>query len=163
MGIWDRLTGNMAPTYDESALEGAGAIASWQGSILRGPFATYGGRLVLTEKALLFSPLDLKGTIQAIKIVLEAVELPGEQVITQIVDSAQKAPLSIALNNIGSLEQTGAARLLTPPSAQLITRVGSVHNFGVLAGIGFPNKSKENDVAMADFLQQVRSRVPATV
>jgi hypothetical protein len=151
----------MAPNYDESALAGQGVIASWQASELRGPFTATGGRLVLTERALIFSPLDLEGTLRVIKLVLETVELPGEQVLTQLAEGARKAPLTIALNNVASLEQTGGARLLTPPRLRLVTKVGSVFNFGVLAGIGFPNASKENEVAMADLLRQVGAQIPA--
>ena len=151
----------MAPTYDESALAGTGVIASWQASILRGSFASFGGRLVLTDKALIFSPLDLEGTLQVINLVLKAVELPGEQVISELASSAKKAPISIALNNIASLELTGGSRLLTPPSVRLTTKVGSVYDFGVLAGIGFPNLSTKNEAAAADLLHQVHAHIPA--
>ena len=160
MGLWGWLSGTSQPEYDESAIAGAGVIASWQAT-KRGTLKAPGGRLVLTDRALIFSPLDMEGTKQAIDLVLSIAQLPAETVLSQLAAGSQQAPLSIALNNIASVEQTGHARAMSPPTVKLVTRVGSVHHFGVMAGFLFPNASKENDAATADFLQKIASYVPA--
>jgi hypothetical protein len=115
---------------------------------------------VLTDRALVFSPLDLEGTKQLLDLVFAAVQLPGEQVLSQLAGT-KSAPVVIALTNIARAERSGAARLLSPPSVRVTTKAGSVHEFGVLAGFMYPNASKENEVALEDFLSCLNGALPA--
>jgi hypothetical protein len=153
MSIWDRFGGQMRWTYEEPDLTGQDFIGTWPASAadLQGA-----GRLLLTDKAITFCPADLEQTKKLLSVLTSAVEIPGSDVLAKAADLGRDSLLVIPLANIASAEQVSQPRVFKAPKVRITTKVGSAHEFGVLAGTGYPNIHPRNNEAVADLLAKLQ-------
>jgi len=148
-------------TYLEPDLTGQGVVGVWAAGERSGAISISGGRLVLTRHALIFCPMDLTQARQVVDLVVGAGGIPGGDLLSKLAAFGRDSVLAIPLANIASVEQTTAAKLFHPPTVRLTTKVGSTYEFGVLAGPGYPNLSRENNQAVSDLLTKLRPLIPA--
>lgn len=159
MGLVDRLIGGMKWTYLEPDLSGQGIVGTWPAGERKLGVSATGGRLVLTDQALIFCPLDLEQTKKVLSVVMKATRVPGAGLAEKLMGLSRDSVLVIPLDEIESVKQVGAAKLVSPPSFELRTRSGSVHDFGVLAATLSPNFSARNNDALADLLFKLTPRI----
>ncbi len=140
-------------TYVEPDLTGEDFIGTWPAtaSDLQG-----GGRLLLTEKALTFCPADLGQTKKLLGILTSVAQVPGSDAIADLAGLSRDSLLVVPLANITSVRQVSEPRLFKAPKVRVTTKIGSAHEFGVLAGVGYPNVSAKNNEAVADLLAKLQ-------
>lgn len=155
------FSGSMKWTYLEPDLTGQGVLGVYAAAERRGGISLSGGRLVLTNQALIFCPMDLAQAKKAVDLVITAGQIPGGDLISKFASLGRDSVLAVPLANIATVEQTSTARVASPPSICVTTKVGSKYDFGVLAGPGYPNLAPKNNEAVADLLAKLRPLLTA--
>lgn len=156
MALWNFLEKGSKWTYLEPDLTGQGILGVWPAGERSGVITTTGGRLVLTEQALIFCPMDLSQSQKVLDLVIQIAQVPGADRIPKLSALSRDAVLVLPLGNIASAQQMNRAQLFKPPTVRIATKVGSSYDFGILAGTLHPNISPKNNDAVADFLAKLQ-------
>jgi hypothetical protein len=150
MSIWDAFGRSMSWDFEEPDLTGHGILGVYAAGERSGAITIKGGRLVLTDKALIYCPMDLTEARKVVDLIFTAGQIPGGDVVSKFASLGRDDVLAMPLANIASVEQTSQPRLLSPPSIRVATKVGSNYDFSVLAGQGYPSAHPKNNAAIAD-------------
>ena len=118
-----------------------------------------GGDLVLTDRRLLFTPLNVKDVAPLLSYGLKAAGVPSVAVALVGRVQSQIRPGATELAEVTSVTSGRSAGLLHPPTLLVNRADGESIEFGVLASRTTPNFSGANERARDDFLAQLEAVV----
>ena len=143
--------------------EGEKEVLRVVGSRRPGGLTSVGGDLVLTNKRLLFTPLNTGDVSKLLSFALEKAGVDGKIVglVGRVQDMiGEAAPIGPgALTGIASVESGSNGSLLKPPTLIVTGTDGSTVEVGVLASRRSMNGSPDNVSARDRFLQAVRQQL----
>lgn len=146
------------PHYTPSPVELRDVIGPWTAAKTRGGLAFAGGQVVLTPEYLVFTPWDMDQTRAWLVKGLSKAGFPYAGQIDQLITASKLLePVAIPLNTITSVQPLNAARLFKPPTIRLQLQDGRHFDLGVLKLPTTPSGSKDNNVAMQDFIGKLQS------
>lgn len=128
-----------------------------------GGLRSVGGDLVLTNKRLIFTPLNVKDIGSLLAFGLSKAGAPElvsglpEKLVKYVGDAAVIGPG--ALSGIRSAEAGSEPKLLKPPTLIITGEDGTRAEVGVLAGRMAMNLAKENAVARDEFLTEIKDAI----
>lgn len=150
MGLMENLSGliggrgkSVTPVALEAGeKEVARAVAC---TLKGGGRAWVGGDLVVTNRRVLFAPLDVKDVAALLSYGLKKAGAPGGA--TGVVGwiGGQVEPSSTDVSDIVSATRGRSAGLLNPPTVTVHLRDGTNLEFGILSGRMSPNVAKSNE------------------
>jgi hypothetical protein len=128
-----------------------------------------GGILVLTNRRLLFRPLDVNKAAAFLKEGLDffpngyaEVGKVASKVIDAVDDAIRSKAGGIGHKAIAGVRTGRGATLIRPPTLYIDTSAGHTVEFGVLRGIGEPNISPRNKPHRDEMVQAIQSVLSAT-
>lgn len=163
MGILDNISGLLGGsgkgavpiTLDDGEVEVARVVACTVKGAGR-PWV--GGDLVLTNRRLLFSPLETKDVAALLSYGLKKVGAPAG---STAVGWIQKE-IAAAATDVSSMASAAAYRpaaLLNPPTITVGLRDGRNLEFGILASRMSPSASKSNEAKRDEFLRLLQTSI----
>lgn len=107
----------------------------------------WGGKLIITNKRLLFAELDLGSLPDMLEWFGGAVGIPGTDLGRSILNSIRASVRKeIWLGHVVSIEPEGMAGWFGPPKIQATTATGEVITIGIVKSTMTPNKNPENNI-----------------
>jgi len=144
--------------------EGEQELLRKTAGLIQAGTSSVGGVLVLTNRRLLFRPLDVS---KATKVLKESVDfLPDGfaevgKVAGKAIDAVDGAITSkaggIGYKAITDVRTGRGATVIRPPTLYIETATGRTIEFGVLRGIGEPNISPRNKSHRDEMVQAIKS------
>lgn len=163
MGLKDLLAGNGARARPVSLKHRETELCREVASARPGTLTAIGGDLVLTNRRLIFTPLDTKDAVEVLIWVLESAGAPGalsgpgrpRDPVQQ-----QESGETSGLRGMASVSADGGGGWLRPPAIVVAGTDGSTTEIGVLAGRRSMNRDRANVVARDRMLAAIQAAVP---
>jgi hypothetical protein len=121
--------------------------------------AWVGGDLVLTDRRLLFTPLNVQDVAALLTYGLKKAGAPAQAGLVVGWMAAQAKQQAVSASLIGAVEPTRSAGLLNPPTMTVHLNDGSSLEFGVLHSRRSINTSHDNVLTRDSFIDAVRGQI----
>jgi hypothetical protein len=126
-----------------------------------------GQQLVVTNRRILFGPIDVALATTILGYAADTAGVPGSALVKQVLDQyAPMQPLTIWLRHIAKVEPTNKASLFKPPGLRITTDTDQVIDFGIVETPTTMNVSPRNNIArdraVETLLRAIQSAKEAT-
>lgn len=154
---------SFSPRYEPSPVSLEGTVGVWAAANTRGGLALAGGRVVLTQEHLVFTPWDMDTTREWLFKALGKAGAPSYvgKLDELIAASKLLEPVALAVSEISRVEVLNRSSWLKPPTARITLVDGRRFDLGILATSTTFNKSKANDQALDRFLASLAQVAPS--
>jgi hypothetical protein len=143
--------------YKPSPVPLEGVVGAWTAANTRSGLSLAGGKVILTQDYLVFTPWDMDRTREWLFKLLAKAGAPDYvgKIDDLITKSRILEPVAIPLSKIDSIQVLNRASLLRPPTARLGLTDGRHFDLGILASPGTWNPSPKNNQAFDDWLRHM--------
>jgi hypothetical protein len=151
MGLFD----SVLPKYKPSPVPLEGVRGVWSAANTRDGLSLAGGRAVITNDHLVFTPWDMDKTREWLFKLLGKAGAPAwvGKIDEFIEKSRLLEPVAFPLTEITGTETLNRASLLKPPTVRISLRDGRHFDLGIVTKSTSPNFSPANNAAFDHFLQ----------
>ena len=161
MGLKDLLAGSGTRVRPVSLQQGETELCREVGSARPGTLTSVGGDLVLTDRRLIFTPLETRDVVEALSWGLKKAGAPGgvsglPDRLGELVQQQELGGTS-GLRGVASVGPGGGGGWLKPPTILVRGTDGSTTEIGVLAGRRSINRDKGNVVARDRILTAIET------
>jgi hypothetical protein len=126
-----------------------------------GPRA-WGGKLIVTNRRLIFAPIDLRVVELITKYVADKAGVPGADLADQIIDQVKlSVRKELWLRHITSIEPNGDGGWFSAPGIRMVTATGEVVEFGIVISTLTRNNDPGNPVVRDQAIALIRAATAA--
>lgn len=158
---WLRTGGPRDPYVEAPIPPGESVVGTWTGSGIR-KIPITGMKVILTNKSLILSPLDLSGAVKLFELFSKFVkefELPLAVVKEGLEQTQLQKVISIPLDAIRSATAGNGPQLFRPPTVLITMDDGSQYLIGILRAILSANIDPRNTPPRDEFLKALQTAI----
>ncbi len=157
------LGGSGTRTVPVALQPGETEMAREVASLRPGELSSVGGDLVVTNRRVVFTPLDTRDVVQVLTWALGKAGAPGPLAgipgqLGKLMGPEQPGGPA-GLEGIGGVAVGSAPSILRPPTLLIVDLQGRTTEIGILASRRSPNPSRQNAVARDRILEVIRRQL----